>query len=84
MDLDLGSKVRFNVKYDGQSYSLTAPTVLQAQTFQKWMSDKPGNEVECFLQLVDKLGLPRDVAESMDLNQLKLLSEKLLGMNEKK
>lgn len=84
MDLDLGSSVVYNVKINGESHKLTAPTVLQAKKFQDKIKEKPGEELECFLKFVVDLGMPKEVSENLDLGQLKKLSEALMSVNEKK
>lgn len=78
MDIDLGGKTVFRVSYDGKVYALREPTVndiemLQASTAGDEKSVKP------FLDLVEKLGMPRDVANNLGITKLKKLADGITG-----
>lgn len=84
MDLDLGSKAVCNVKVGGKEYKMSAPTVKQSENYQKSLSKSKGGEMNAFIDLLDELGLPREVSENLDVVQVRKLSEGLLGLVEKK
>lgn len=84
MDLDLGNSVVFNVKVNGEAYKMSAPTVLQAQEFQEACKENQGSEVPIFLSFITDLGMPEEVAEKLDVVQLKKLSEGIMSVAEKK
>jgi len=84
MDLDLGEKAVCNVKVGGKEYKMNAPTVKQSESYQKNMAKKKDGEMTAFIDLLDELGLPREVSENLDVVQVRRLSEGLLGLVEKK
>jgi hypothetical protein len=83
MDLDLGSSIVFNVKVNGGEYKMTAPTVMQAQSFQEKCKDNEGEELPIFLNFIVDLGMPKDVAKKLDVVQLRKLSEGLMDISKK-
>lgn len=83
MDLDLGSSAVFKVKIGENSYNMSAPTVKQASEYSKSIK-KSDDEIASFIDFIVKLGLPREVAEKLDVVQVKKLSKGLLEYSEKK
>jgi hypothetical protein len=84
MDLDLGSNVQVNVKVMGGEYKMRVPTVKEAREFQKKSEDKKADQTEVLLDLLSDLGMPKEVAESLDVVQIRKLSDGLLSVSEKK
>lgn len=84
MDIDLGQSARANVKVGGESYMMRLPTVLEAEKFQDEIKKDEHSSLKVFMALVIDLGLPEDVAKTLDVHQFTKLSEGLMGMAEKK
>ena len=84
MDLDLGSKVVCNVKVNGQEYKMSAPTVKQTDELNVKSKAKNADELKVYLDFIEDLGMPRKVAENLDVVQLQKLTEGLLGLVKKK
>ena len=84
MDLDLGEKAVCNVKVGGKEYKMSAPTVKQSEVYQAKLSKKKDGEMSAFIDLLEDLGLPRNISENLDVVQVRKLSEGLLGLVEKK
>ena len=84
MDIDLGSKPKYNIKVNGQSYPMDCPTVIQAQSLKDELDKKERSEISVFLNFVVKLGLPKEVAADLAPLQLVKLGEGLLGDSKKK
>ena len=84
-EIDLGSDVVFSVKYNGQQYQLTEPSLEQVEEYQKAVKGK--DEDPTFDDLVgflSSLGIPSEVLRKMGITKLKKLTDGLLGGLEKK
>jgi hypothetical protein len=79
MDIDLGSGEKFNVKYAGNTYSLREPMAYEIDLFGKQLKSSEGGESSAFIDLVVKMGMPKDIADSMGILTLKKLADKLVG-----
>lgn len=84
MDLDLGKSVVYRVKIGSEVYEMKAPRAKYVNDFRKKIATDEGNEVEHFIKFVVDHGLPKKVAEDLDVVQLNKLAEGLTGSNEKK
>lgn len=83
MDIDLGQEVVYNVKLGDKKFTLSEPTVKEMQTL--FLSLKDGaSEVDEFLSLLVKLGLPEDDANSLGLNKMKKLVDCIMGVGPEK
>jgi len=84
MEIDLGGKVVFKVRYDGNTYELNEPTGYDIQSLQKDLKDDSDN-IKPFLGFVTKLGMPEDIAKGLGVTKIKKLANGLIGaMDEKK
>lgn len=86
LDLDLGSKPVANVKVNGGSYTLSLPTVKQAMRYNARLN-KCSDDVkrsEAFVSFCSELGLPKEVAEDLSIDQMTKLANGLMGGAEKK
>jgi len=83
--IDLGAEVTFNVKIGSAEYKLSEPSVLQVAAFRDELKQDEDKSIECFLSLVTKLGMPKEVAESLGVSKLAILAESLTkGVSKKK
>lgn len=81
MDIDLGAKSVFNVKYNGATYSLREPTVKETLS----LSESTEGDKTFVLKFLVSLGLPEEVASSLEISKVKVLMEALVGsITEKK
>ena len=86
MELDLSTRKTLKVKVsDGQVYDLHPPTVDQVDAYQKLLKENgEGNEINSFISFASNLGLPSEVGRKLDVVQLDLLANELMGMLKKK
>jgi len=81
MDIDLGSSIKFNVKFDGNVYEMREPTVGEMMALKDLASDDHSKIVD-FLAL---LGMPKSATESMPIRSVKALVDGIVGaISEKK
>jgi len=75
MDLNLNKSPVLNIKCDGKIYEMRKPSMGQAIAFQEALgSDKKGSgALKAMLDLIDGLGLPKEVAENLDVDQMEAL-----------
>lgn len=72
-------KKELKFKFDGNEYTITHPTVKQVKELQGELKKKDADSFELMLDLFDKLGLPKDVAEEMEPEHLQIIEENLMG-----
>lgn len=84
MNIDLGSKEVAKVHFDGNTYDLGVPTVPQAEKFVDDLKENEGKEFNVFKEFAISLGLPKEVADQLTVNQYQKLANGLMGMTEKK
>lgn len=81
-EIDLGDDVVFKVKYGGKEYELREPTVSEVSKFKE-MGEAEGKDF--VLNMLEKLGMPREVAQDMPMSKLKKLVDGIVnGLTEKK
>lgn len=78
MEIDLGQDIVFNVKMGAKSYELSEPTVRDINELQKSL-EGGGEELELFISLLEKLGLPEDVSNSLGVLRMKKLVDGIMG-----
>ena len=72
---------KITVKIYGQSYELTKPKVKQVKEVQEASKEK--DQIKAMIDLMEMLGLPRDVTEEMEMDHLSQLLA-YLGDSKKK
>ena len=77
-------KKTLNIKYEGKDYELSFPSVLQTKNFVKNLEKKGNNEIEESIKLITELGLPKDVCEAIDIDQLNMIMEAITPQSKKK
>lgn len=81
MDIDLGSSIKFNVKFNENSYEMREPTVGEMMKLKDLSADDHSKIVD-FLAI---LGMPREATESMPIRSVKALIDTIVGaISEKK
>ena len=81
MDIDLGQRSAFKVKYDGAVYTLREPTVKETLS----LSESTESDKTFVLKFLVSLGLPEDVANALEISKVQILMEALVGsITEKK
>ena len=60
MEIDLGSKAKANVVYEGKKYPIDIPSMQQIEDFLAELKKGKGSEHKVFRGFVVKLGLPDD------------------------
>ena len=82
-ELDLGSKSVVLVKVNGESYKMRFPTMLEASNFKKYIDKPDVDELEAISLLFDKLGMPKNVVESLETDQITNLVTGLMASKKK-
>jgi hypothetical protein len=81
MDIDLGSDIVFQVKYNGQTYNVKEPVIGQLDK----LKGNSENDIVPVLDLLDDLGLPKSISVKMPMSKVKKLLDTMLGqLTEKK
>jgi hypothetical protein len=84
VNIDLGAKKKANVVYDGKTYPIDFPSIMQVDGFMDMLKKNKGKEHKAFQSFVISLGLPEDVSQRLDLDQYRKLADGLMGGLEKK
>lgn len=75
----------FKLEWEGTEYTLRKPkvkeSVLFAKAFNKLSEDKIVERMELTIDQLDKLGLPREVTEEMEMNHLTAIQNLLNGVD---
>lgn len=85
MDLQF-NKTIYKINFYGSEYEMRKPTVRETVNFQKTLASLQ-SEDEKLLGLMDffiSLGLPKEIVESMQIDHIVELSEKLSASDKKK
>jgi len=73
----------FIFKMDDEQYRVKHPTVKELEVFQKKNSEKEEMDIEGVVDFLEGLGLPKDVAYSMEPSHLNIVVDAISG-NKKK
>ncbi len=75
----------FKLEWEGTEYTLRKPkvkeSVLFAKAFNKLSEDKVVERMELTIDQLDKLGLPREVTEEMEMTHLTAIQNLLNGVD---
>ena len=84
--IDLGSSAVFKVLVNGREIELREPLTKELKEMASKMKEVGDeNSDQVFVDFVVKLGMPKDVADSLGAIRLKKMSEGILGgLSEKK
>lgn len=75
--LELNSRV-LPVKFNDKQYQLTYPTVDDILDYTEKLEVKGTKEVTVIKELLEKLGMPKNISGSMEIGHLKLIVEELV------
>tara|TARA_R100001509_G_scaffold155449_1_gene117952 strand:- start:259 stop:516 length:258 start_codon:yes stop_codon:yes gene_type:complete len=78
------SRRRLKLKIEGTQYDLKWPNVKDLKKFRGMSEDKKNDPEDAFLTLLDDLGLPYEVGETLEADWLTQISEKLFPVQQKK
>ncbi len=81
-EIDLGSEIQIKVKYAGTDYSLREPTVGEIDAFREKGTD--GASIMVLVDLLEKLGMPRDVVVKMGMSKVTSLVDGIMDLLTKK
>lgn len=86
MKIDLGGESKIEVIFSGKTYLLRSPTAKDVVGFQKKVKGSAeDDQITHFNDFLEVLGLPSEVCSSLDLTQIKKLSDGIMGVfSEKK
>lgn len=76
-EIELPAKKKFHVKYEGQVYEVRKPTLGESRVFSELQKNPETSSLGTMIDHLAKLGLPREVSENLDEDQLEALFEKL-------
>jgi hypothetical protein len=79
--IDLGDEVKIEVSYKTEVYTLREPTVAELESFKS--ADEAGS-VDALINLLEKLGMPKDVVMGMGMSKAQQLFEGLVAVITKK
>lgn len=60
----------------GKDYTVKFPSIGELSHYEKQLKNDTGNEIEHVLNLLDSLGLPRNIANGMEMHHLMAVVEK--------
>ena len=83
MEIDLGEKPVANVKIGASTFKVEVPTLKMSKALQDESKEK-GEDVSILMNFICKLGLPKEQVENLSAQQLKILTEGLMGQGKKK
>jgi len=78
MDIDLGKDTVFNVKIGADLHVLREPSVREIKAMNDSFKDGV-SEVDGFISLLAKLGLPEDISGSLGVNKMTKLINGIMG-----
>lgn len=79
-DFVIPEKKRFKLSIYGQTFTMTKPTVSQAEELDQLMkASKDDEKLMLMRQVFDKLGMPLDFTKDMDLDDFSKLVEFVTG-----
>lgn len=82
-ELDFSAKKQFRVKFsEEESYMVRLPSMVEARDFGK-KSTKAKDEfenIDLMIELLSKLGLPREKVEALDIDQVHDLKDMVLNV----
>ncbi len=76
MDL---SSTTLSLKWNGDEYSLKHPSVRQHMAYTEQLQKKKGKEVECLIDFLEGLGLPKKASLEMELGHLQKIVNTIAG-----
>lgn len=76
-EIELSPKKMFKLKYGGQVYDLRKPTLGEARQLQALQTSGEGTALDALLDSLQKMGLPREISEQFDGDELEELLSKL-------
>ena len=79
-ELNLDSQAKIKATFQGQSYEIKEPTLEQQTKFENAMKGvDESKSLDCTLDYLQELGLPKQVAVKVGLSKLKVLLTTLTG-----
>lgn len=82
--LNLDEDVSLKVKFKGVSYDVRQANIGEIQAFSKLLEEKDADEFDLTLELIDKIGMPKDIARTLTADQYQKLVSFVTGKDEKK
>lgn len=82
--IDLGDEEFADVKVFGEQYRVRMPSVAEAMAIESRIKKAPDSAVDLYAEIMDELGLPKDVYKRLNGRQMKKLTAGLLEFTEKK
>jgi len=83
MDLDLGKRTVFKVKYEGETYDVKKPSVKEVSLFNRKLKEAGKDEyaqLDATKAWISGLGMPANVIEELEMEQFNLLLESISGL----
>lgn len=84
MKIDLGQVIVYEVTLGEKTFSLREPTVKDIKKMQDETKTMGENSLEAYLNFLSEIGLPKDVAETMGISKMQMLTESLVSSVGKK
>ena len=75
-------RTKLTVKLDGQAYELSVPNVSEVQGYTSRLkeAEEKGQEFNLMCDFLQERGLPSEVAKTLELSHVKLISDNLFGL----
>lgn len=83
MDLDLGKRTIFRVKFEGKTYDVRKPSVKEVGLFNRKLKEAGNDEysqLDATKAWVSSLGMPEEVIEQLEMEQFNTLLETVSGL----
>ena len=71
-------KTRIEVELDEVVYQLKSPSVVDVDSYSVDIEKGEKRPVFCMIDLIVKMGLPREIALELDVNQVEQLAELIM------
>ena len=79
--MDLSSST-LALKWNGDEYNLKHPSVKKHIAYTKSLQKNKGKEVECLIDFLEGLGLPKEVSYEMEFSHLQQVVGALTGVDD--
>lgn len=82
-ELKLTKAPGLKVILDSGEYVMRKPTVGESRLMQKQLMEDKSSSIEIMCDMLEKLGMPKDVSESLDTDAMEALTEALIAPKKK-
>jgi len=82
-ELKLTKAPGIKVILESGEYVMRKPTVGESRLMQKQLQEDKSASIDIMVEMLEKLGMPKEVSESLDTDAMEALSEALIAPKKK-